>query len=126
MGEFGSIFCVAALNSFTKSIMFKPCGPSAWPMAGPGLATPAGQRRRMTALTPAIALRAARLRSARVRAARLRSAERCGRWLLVAKSVLEGARVQNCIAFDLCGLSAHANVAIPTSLPSRGLNCDAQ
>ena len=56
MGEFGSIFCVAALNSFTKSIMFRPCGPNACPMAGPGFATPAGQRSRMTALTPAIVL----------------------------------------------------------------------
>ena len=54
---------------------------------------------------------AVRLRSARVRAARLRSAERCGRWLLVAKSVLEGARVQSVQPFDLYGLSAKVQPA---------------
>src|ERR1700752_1427345 len=35
-------FCVLALNCLQKSIMFKPCGPSAVPTGGAGVALPAG------------------------------------------------------------------------------------
>src|SRR5437667_3475295 len=33
---------VFALNCFTKSMMFTPCGPSAFPTGGAGVACPAG------------------------------------------------------------------------------------
>ena len=37
-----SSFAVRALNAFTKSMMFTPCGPSAVPTGGAGVAFPAG------------------------------------------------------------------------------------
>ena len=120
MGEFGSIFCVAALNSFTKSIMFKPCGPNAWPMAGPGLATPAGQRNRITALTPAMALRAVRLRSARVQAARLRSEVLRQVAAGTGKSVLTAAHACKTVQQEInTSHSDHKKISNRAVMPSR-------
>ncbi len=42
VGVPGSMPCVAALNSFTNCMMFRPRWPSAGPTGGDGLALPAG------------------------------------------------------------------------------------
>ena len=44
MGVFCTMCLVSSLNFLQNSIMLMPRGPRAWPIAGPGLAVPAGTR----------------------------------------------------------------------------------
>src|ERR1700739_957241 len=44
-------FCVLALNCLQKSMMFTPCGPSAVPTGGAGVALPAGSCNLMVVCT---------------------------------------------------------------------------